>query len=116
MEDLPYSVAKEVLPIMGVELVVHVLSDGQRIIEADSMAAFLAAMEGGESITREDAERLARALRGETPPNRPHSWVRSTLGHGETMCSRCFMTNREAAALRVLHGPCEPSQPGEETP
>src|SRR5580693_8263066 len=28
-----------------------------------------------------------------------HDWVPSTLGHGETMCSRCFVTNREAAVL-----------------
>lgn len=28
-----------------------------------------------------------------------HDWVKSTLGHGETMCSRCFITNREAAVL-----------------
>ncbi len=30
-----------------------------------------------------------------------HSWVPSTLGHGETMCSRCFVTNREAAVLGI---------------
>lgn len=28
-----------------------------------------------------------------------HDWVKSTLGHGETMCSRCFITNREAAVI-----------------
>ena len=28
-----------------------------------------------------------------------HDWVRSTLGHGETMCRRCLITNREAAVL-----------------
>lgn len=28
-----------------------------------------------------------------------HSWIDSPLGHGESMCSRCFITNREAAAL-----------------
>lgn len=31
-----------------------------------------------------------------------HDWIRSTLGHGETMCSRCFVTNREAAAIGML--------------
>jgi hypothetical protein len=30
-----------------------------------------------------------------------HDWIPSTLGHGETMCRRCFITNREAAALGV---------------
>lgn len=32
-----------------------------------------------------------------------HDWVKSTLGHGEQMCSRCKITNREAAALGQLN-------------
>ena len=32
-----------------------------------------------------------------------HEWVPSTLGHGEAMCSKCFITNREAAVLGVLN-------------
>ena len=28
-----------------------------------------------------------------------HDWIASTLGHGEQMCRRCFITNREADAL-----------------
>lgn len=32
-----------------------------------------------------------------------HVWIKSTLGHGERMCSRCKITNREAAALGLLH-------------
>lgn len=32
-----------------------------------------------------------------------HDWVPSTLGHGETMCRRCFVTNREAAVLGTLN-------------
>lgn len=32
-----------------------------------------------------------------------HNWIPSTLGHGETMCSRCFVTNREAAALGITN-------------
>jgi hypothetical protein len=32
-----------------------------------------------------------------------HDWTTSTLGHGETLCSRCFITNREAAALGLLN-------------
>jgi len=35
-------------------------------------------------------------------PALPHSWVPSTLGHGEVMCKYCHMTNREAAALHQL--------------
>lgn len=36
----------------------------------------------------------------------PHDWVPSTHGHGETMCSRCRITNREAAVLGETNGPC----------
>src|SRR6185437_12376997 len=39
-----------------------------------------------------------------------HDWIKSTLGHGETMCSRCFITNREAAALGVS-GACDVPPP-----
>ena len=45
-----------------------------------------------------------------------HKWVKSTLGHGETMCTRCWTTNREAAALGILDH-CdvpEPAQKSEE--
>lgn len=31
-----------------------------------------------------------------------HDWIKSTLGHGETMCLRCFVTNREAAAIGMV--------------
>lgn len=36
-----------------------------------------------------------------------HDWARSTLGHGELMCRRCCMTNREATALGRFER-CEP--------
>lgn len=32
-----------------------------------------------------------------------HDWIPSTLGHGETMCRRCFVTNREAAVLGIAN-------------
>lgn len=32
-----------------------------------------------------------------------HDWIKSTLGHGETMCRKCFITNREAAVLGELN-------------
>jgi hypothetical protein len=32
-----------------------------------------------------------------------HDWINSTLGHGETMCSRCKITNREAIALGEIN-------------
>jgi|SRR6266404_1436599 len=39
-----------------------------------------------------------------------HDWVKSTLGHGETMCSRCCITNREAAVLGVADS-CDVTPP-----
>lgn len=35
-----------------------------------------------------------------------HNWIPSTLGYGGTICSRCFVTKREAAALGTL-GHCD---------
>jgi hypothetical protein len=32
-----------------------------------------------------------------------HKWVKSNLGHGETMCEKCKVTNREAAVLGLLN-------------
>jgi hypothetical protein len=32
-----------------------------------------------------------------------HAWIKSPLGHGEVMCSRCCITNREAAVLGRLN-------------
>jgi hypothetical protein len=40
-----------------------------------------------------------------------HQWISSTLGHGETMCARCFITNREAAALGISDACDVPSKP-----
>lgn len=38
-----------------------------------------------------------------------HTWVKSTLGHGDTMCSRCFVTNLEAAVIGMTE--CEAPPP-----
>lgn len=35
-----------------------------------------------------------------------HEWIKSPLGHGEAMCKNCLITNREAAILDLLNGPC----------
>jgi hypothetical protein len=32
-----------------------------------------------------------------------HIWVTSTLGHGDAMCQRCKITNREAMALNKFN-------------
>lgn len=39
-----------------------------------------------------------------------HDWIPSTLGHGETMCRRCFVTNLEAAALGIMNA-CDVAPP-----
>lgn len=39
-----------------------------------------------------------------------HDWTPSKLGHGDTMCRRCFITNREAAALGVMNE-CDVPEP-----
>lgn len=48
------------------------------------------------------ASTAPRTESGNEPPM-SHDWIPSTLGHGETVCRRCFMTNREAAALGKLN-------------
>lgn len=50
-----------------------------------------------------------------------HNWIKSQLGHGETMCSRCYITNREAAVLGELNecrapNPVSAQQPGSTPP
>ncbi len=35
--------------------------------------------------------------------HRMHDWIPSTLGHGETMCRWCRVTNREAAVIGTLN-------------
>ncbi|MBY0559893.1 hypothetical protein [Hyphomicrobium sp.] len=45
--------------------------------------------------------------KADAPDKKPapqlHDWVKSTLGHGDAMCSRCLITNREAAVLGLLN-------------
>lgn len=42
-----------------------------------------------------------------------HLWVRSTLGHGHSMCARCKITDAEAAVLGLMDT-CEKAQKEEE--
>lgn len=51
MSDVPHSVWQGSFSVFGVEVKCHVLDDGQRIIEIDSMKALLAAMAGDNNIT-----------------------------------------------------------------
>jgi len=38
-----------------------------------------------------------------------HQWTKSTLGHGDVMCAKCLITNREAAVLGTLNDCPHPS-------
>lgn len=58
-------------------------------------ATAICTLDGGLKMAR-----AALAAKSETDAG--HRWVKSTLGHGDTMCSACFITNREAAVLGRL--------------
>ncbi len=62
-EELSQSIASNTLNIMGVDLVVHVLDNGQRIIEAEGLEALFAAMADGADLTEEDAMKFAKVVR-----------------------------------------------------
>ena len=67
-EGLPESVHQGSISIMGVELKVHVLDDGQRVIEEGSVIDFFEALGKGPNPTKEEMETLARFMKG-TEPN-----------------------------------------------
>ena len=62
-EELPQSLHSSTLNILGVELVVHTLDNGQRIVEAGGLEALFKAMET-EPMTASDAAEFARAIQG----------------------------------------------------
>ena len=63
MNEMPTSIATSTVKIGHVELIVHQLSDGRRIIEEDSFLAFFKALEDGSLfLTPEDADSIARAV------------------------------------------------------
>lgn len=68
-EALPKSVAESTVTALGVALKVHVLDNGQRIIETDGMERLLAAMASGVMFAPGEQEALARAING-PPPER----------------------------------------------
>ena len=69
-EHLPRAIAENTLNIMGVDLKVCVLDNGQRVIEAESLKQFFEAMGSTDvQFTEDDAMRLARAIRGIPEPS-----------------------------------------------
>lgn len=63
---IPKSVSSGIIDIFGVNLEFHILDDGSRVIEAESMAKFFEAMENPNSpdLTTEDALKMAKFIRG----------------------------------------------------
>jgi hypothetical protein len=60
----PVSVWQGEMTLLGVTLHLHVLDNGQRIIEAQDVAAFMEAMERGAPADEEQMAAFARWLRG----------------------------------------------------
>ena len=65
-EQIPKSIGSGSIAIFGVTLEVHTLDNGQRIIEAESMARFVEAMAAydGPETSDEDMMELARLIKG----------------------------------------------------
>jgi len=63
-DDRPTSVWQGSFHVLGVEVKCHVLSDGQRIIEMDSMSSLLEAMDGNLTITDKEFEEFAKWQKG----------------------------------------------------
>lgn len=67
-DELPVPIWSGTFRVFGVDLRCHVLSSGQRIIEADSMVELLEAMEAPEGVEIGDVEALHRWQAGGPPP------------------------------------------------
>lgn len=65
----PVSVWQGELNLLGVTLHVHVLDNGQRIIEADDMHAFMEAMASGAEFDEAEATTFARWMHGLDGPD-----------------------------------------------
>lgn len=62
MKITPKSISSGTVEVMGVDLVVHQLDNGQRVIESESVEAFFKALESGREMTPDEADKLARLL------------------------------------------------------
>lgn len=62
MDNIPTSIRTSTIHIFGVDLVVHHLDNGQRVIEADSMAALFEAMGSEDAPDIGDVEALRELL------------------------------------------------------
>ena len=65
MGDLPRSVATSTMTIVGVELIVHVLDNGQRVFEAPGFEELLrVVLHGDRPLTEDEAAEVARVIKG----------------------------------------------------
>jgi hypothetical protein len=71
MDELPHPTWSGTFRVFGIELKCHVLSDGQRIIEADSVEQLLAVMADPSDADADDTETeaFARWQRGMNASN-----------------------------------------------
>lgn len=58
----PRSIARSTVTVLGMDLVVHQLDTGERVIEAESVENFFAALGGPDTLTREEAETIMGAV------------------------------------------------------
>lgn len=64
-EPIPTVISSSTLQIMGVDLTVHVLDNGQRVIDVESFRRFLEALEDDlQSMTEGDALAVAKLVKG----------------------------------------------------
>lgn len=63
MSEMPKAVLTSKLQIGSAELVVHVLDNGERVVDADSFEGFLEYLADGGPMTQEDAEKIAQLMR-----------------------------------------------------
>jgi len=64
-DDLPFAVWSGEFRVGGVTLKCHVLSDGTRVIERESVAEFFNMLAGEEPIDPREMEAFARWQRGQ---------------------------------------------------
>ena len=63
MPKLPKAISESTLTIMGVDIEVVVLDNGQRLFVGDGMARLFEAMASGAPMNDDDALKLAKVVR-----------------------------------------------------
>ncbi len=58
----PKSVLQSTVTVMGVDLVVHLLDNGERVVEAESVERLFAALGGPETRTAAEARAIMKAI------------------------------------------------------